>query len=173
MTLLLHERPTTPALSSLFGVDSVDWGWDILSFLWKEKKEGKWMWLKPIDCETSSRGIEESWECWLMPQSEGRGGDNGFHFVVCAFFMVQDRAGTPSVWLRWCGSAVNLLWSSKRDFSAACLLTSTAREKVTTDVHHSEIYSNRDRNVLCRDLISLLPLALIGLRAKWLLIRVS
>lgn len=84
--LLTHINILLPS-----NVISLNWAWDIFSSLLRVKKEGKWMWLKPIDFEMSSRGIEGSSECLRVSHLERRGGDNGFHLVVPAFFMIRDR----------------------------------------------------------------------------------
>lgn len=132
---------------------------------------GKWMWLKHIDCEMSSRGIEGSSECLPMPHLEWGGGDNRFHLAVPAFFMIRDGAGMSSVWWHRCRSVVTSLSCS---FSGLHIRWQhggwIGNEKHTL---LSESQANEGRNVLDHDMIPLLPLALLELSAKLLPIRVS
>lgn len=124
----MQPRPTSCSFPMLLAQVELE---TFSPLYWGGKKEGKWTWLKPIDCAMSSRGIEERTECWLMPHLKWKGGDNGFHLAVLAFFMVRDRVGMSSVWWHRRRSLVSplswrpLLWLWER-FVGCTFAESTA-----------------------------------------------
>lgn len=141
----------------------------------KKKKKAKWTRLKPIDCEMSSRGTSAC-RCLIWSGEEAIMDP----IAAAAFFMV----GMSSVWWHCCRSVVtrsSILMSIDAAAGAEYLLTArlvwigrlTKTHMCACVCVCTEIQDNKKRNLPDHDMIPLLPLALLGLSAKLLPIRVS